>query len=256
MKSVFFITLIVMVSSCSQLSKTVISESQSNRVVPADYGISPDNYQKILKSYLINNIRNYKEAKVEFFNIPQKMKINHLGDDYFGYRVCLSINEKKGEYFRGFRNHFFIINNDKIILHLFDSGLLTIPLEHCITRDERKQFYIDDIPDEMKNITIESMDDKKIQLDNPKSSTSKKTYILCNISNKKTTYVFNEEKNIFKSFNGKNIIEYSSSFNDAYVIATLNDTELTINRVSGNAQLIKNQKTYLGSCKLLDSRKF
>ena len=52
-------------------------------------------------------------------NAPQKLTIDHLGNTYSGYRVCLSMNEKK-KYYKGWRNHLFIINDNKV-LHLFDS---------------------------------------------------------------------------------------------------------------------------------------
>ena len=78
------------------------------------------------------------------------MTIDHLGDSYSGYRVCLSINEQRGDYHIGYRNHFFMINNNSVTLHLFDSGLLTIPFEHCVTRDKSREIYIDDIPEKEK----------------------------------------------------------------------------------------------------------
>ena len=38
---------------------------------------------------------NHEETKIEFVNEPQRLSIEHLGDTYSGYRVCLSLNEKK-----------------------------------------------------------------------------------------------------------------------------------------------------------------
>ena len=96
------------------------------------------------------------------FNTPSKMSISHLSNDYSGYRVCLSINEKKGDFYVGYRNHFFLINNDRVNLHLFDSGLLTIPFEYCVSRNIDKELYIDDIPDEKEQISIEGMDKVKL----------------------------------------------------------------------------------------------
>ncbi len=45
-------------------------------------------------------------------------------------------------------------------LHLFDSGLLKIPFEYCVTRDTSNEMFIDDIPDEREEITVDKMDDK------------------------------------------------------------------------------------------------
>ena len=61
----------------------------------------------------------------------------------------------------GYRNHFFMINNN-VTLHLFDSGLLTIPFEYCVTRDTSRELFIDDIPEESKDIAVEKMDKVKI----------------------------------------------------------------------------------------------
>ena len=41
-----------------------------------------------------------------------------------------------------------MINDSNINLHLYDSGLLTIPFEYCVTRDTSKEIFIEDIPDE------------------------------------------------------------------------------------------------------------
>ena len=71
------------------------------------------NIYKYFKKYLINKLPNHQETKIEFVNEPQKLSIDHLGDNYSGYRVCLSINEKQDGYYRGWRNHFFMINNDR-----------------------------------------------------------------------------------------------------------------------------------------------
>ena len=112
---------------------------------------------------MINKLPNHQETKIEFVNEPQKLSIDHLGDNYSGYRVCLSINEKQDGYYRGWRNHFFMINNDQVTLHLFDSGLLTIPFEYCITRDESKTMLVKNIPDsiENENNTLEEIENAK-----------------------------------------------------------------------------------------------
>ena len=64
--------------------------------------------------------------------------------------------------FIGFCNHFILIKNDNIELHLYDSGLLTIPFEYCVTRNENRTIFIDDIksPEKTKDKseTIENMD--------------------------------------------------------------------------------------------------
>ena len=54
-----------------------------------------------------------------------------------------------------------MIKNNKIDLHLYDSGLLTIPFEYCVTRNIEKELYIDDIPDKRQEIAVEKMDEIK-----------------------------------------------------------------------------------------------
>ena len=217
MKYAYIITLLFVVSSCSKVpAPSIASPSYNTQVSNTEYGEPPEKYPKILKNYLIKVIKNYKEAKIEFVNEPNKMSLKHLGEVYTGYRLCLSVNEKTGDYYRGWKNHFFMINDNEVVLHLYDSGLLTIPFEHCVTRNIERTMLVQDIPDEIDNMdslstksddtkaqapTIEEMD--KIQ---PKLAYKEKDpytreplnkYILCLINNKEFTYVFNESKKCF-----------------------------------------------------------
>ncbi len=267
MKILHISIILLILTSCSNLiAPKAISPTIDPNLRSVGYGDSPNNYQKVLKDYLISNLTNYKSAKVEFINEPEKLSIEHLGDYYSGYRVCLSINEKKGDYYKGYRNHFFIIKNGKVTLHLFDSGLLKIPFEYCVTRDADKELFIDDIPDEREEITIESMDDIKIKKDravqddklqkDPKLVVDQNTYILCNFNQNESTFVFNENKKSFQKIKGTEKIIYDVTFNEAYIVANIIDMELTINRVSGKASLESKQKSDIGKCMLLDRTKF
>jgi hypothetical protein len=136
MKFIYYLLLTMLLVSCGKIpSPSLITPSENTNSQKVSYGKAPSNYQKILKEHLIQKLKNYKTAKVEFINEPSKISIDHLGDTFSGYRVCLSINERIGDYYRGYRNHFFLINQEQVILHLFDSGLLTIPFEYCVSRD-------------------------------------------------------------------------------------------------------------------------
>lgn len=155
--------LILSISSCSSISTpSLLSPSQNKNIQNVSFGEEPISYQNVLKVYLVNNLQNYKNAKVEFINKPSKLSISHLGDTYTGYRVCLSINEKIGDYYIGPKNHLFLINNNQVNLHLFDSGLLKIPFEYCVSRNISNEIFIDDIPDNAEEISVETMD--KIEL--------------------------------------------------------------------------------------------
>ena len=254
-----------------------------------------------MKDYLINTLEDSKTAKIEFINVPSKISIDHLGSNYIGYRVCLSINQKRGEYYIGYRNHFFLLNNNKVSLHLYDSGLLTIPFEYCVSRNIDRELYVDDIPDNKEGIGIEGMDDikltskekieyKKLEteleklkqenrelkrkdqstINKKKESTSdlakiesnkdidiKKgnIYILCSFGDSENTYIFNTNKRIFSLIDELDVIPYAVNFNDAYIVASNEAIELTINRVSGKA-VLENKVRKSGVCKLTNKTKF
>ena len=294
--------LLFIISSCGKIPvPAIIAPSENKNIQAVSFGAKPDNYQIILKQYLINNLQNYKTAKVEFINVPSKISIDHLGSTYTGYRLCLSINEKRGDYYLGYRNHFFLLNNNKVSLHLFDSGLLTIPFEYCVSRSIEKEIFIDDIPDNKEEISVEGMDKIKIsskdslkykkletelqklkqenkelkKLDKNKLEYTEKSvddlaklettkeiknknnniYILCSFGKKDTTYIFNEDNETFKLIDKLNVVSYTVNFNDAYIVASNEATELTINRVSGNASY--DNKTFnKGTCKLTNKTKF
>jgi hypothetical protein len=266
MKGLNLILCLFIIGSCSKIpAPSFLSPSESSSLQKVSFGESPNNnYQKILKDYLVNNMNSYKRARVEFINSPSKISIDHLGDTYSGYRVCLSINEKKGDYYRGYKNHFFLINNDKVILHLYDSGLLVIPFEYCVTRNIKNEFFVEDIPEE-KYTEIENMDNSELiekkenEIEIAKidqQSHNINTYILCNIDNIEYTYIFNEKSKNFAMVNGLKKVDYQVSFNEAYIVATLEDIEVTINRVSGKLVESYDNKSKSGSCELLDKTKF
>ncbi len=254
MRNTFSIIILILLASCSKIpTPSILAPSTNQDTRQVNYGILPDNYQKVLKDYLIDTLVNYRQAKVEFINEPEELSINHLGDNYTGYRVCLSINVKQGEYYRGYRNHFFMIKDGKVSLHLFDSGLLKIPFEYCVSRDTKNEIFIDDIPDQQEEITIDKMDDKKIITKRDRDLNIDTIYILCEINGSEFTYLFNEKAKTFKSVDG--IIEktYKVEFNEAYIIASSADTTTKINRVSGTITI---NNEIMGKCALLNKRKF
>ena len=256
MKVIGYILVISLISSCGKISApSLLSPSQNYDYQTVSYGPPPVNYQKVLKDYLIKNIKDHETAKVEFINEPAKLTIDHLGDTYSGFRVCLSINEKRGDHYIGYRNHFFMINDSNINLHLYDSGLLTIPFEYCVTRDTSKEIFIEDIPDEKEEITVDKMDDVIITKRDDSIPLIGNIYIACNFNDKERIYVFNESKNTFKMIDKLDETIYSVNYNEAFIVASLSDLELSINRVTGKATLLENEITN-GSCELTDKTKF
>ncbi len=94
-----------------------------------------------------------------------------------------------------------------------------------------------------------------------KIETSKQTYnqdniyISCVFDNINTTYIFNASEETFKLINKLDIVSYEVSFNDAYIVASNEALELTINRVTGKAAL-ENKKLKKGICNLTNRTKF
>ena len=255
MKLFSIIIISIFITSCANIpAPSLIAPSNSENIKKVNYGDSPDNYQKILKNYLIKNLNNYKNARVEFINEPATLTIDHLGDTYSGYRLCLSINEQRGDYYVGYRNHFFMINNNKVTLHLYDSGLLSIPFEYCVSRNTSREIFIDDIPEESKDIAVEKMDEVKLATRDQEINIIGNTYIICNFDQQQITYVFNESKSTFKLIDKLDETEFLVNFNDAFIVATRDNIELSINRVSGDAKVNNNLKS--GNCKLTDKRRF
>ena len=302
MKTYLFFILLLIIASCSKIPvPSILAPSENRNIQKVNFGEEPASYQNILKNYLIMNLKNYKTAKVEFSNLPSKFSIDHLGNNYSGYRVCLSINEKKDEYYTGYKNHFFMIYNNKVNLHLYDSGLLTIPFSYCVSRNINNEYFIDDIPDQAEEISVESMDaveltsgdtleykKLKTELDKLKkqneelkrlnTTSSESTekdisplakiekseelyydkadvYISCVFDDSIYTYIFNDDDKTFKFINKLDITSYKVNFNSAYIVATYEELELTINRVNGNATLSTTMPS-TGNCDLKDKTKF
>ena len=115
----------------------------------------------------------------------------------------MSVNEKQGEHYLGYRNHFFLINNNKVNLHLYDSGLLKIPFENCVSRNKNNEYFIDDIPEQIADISIESMD--KIELTQKENTSYQKIKNELEILKQENIELKKLKKNNSKS-NGK-IIE-------------------------------------------------
>ena len=148
-----------------------------------------------------------------------------------------------------------MISENNVSLHLYDSGLLTIPFEYCVSRDTSKEIFIDEIPDNKKDISIEKMDDIKIAKKEEGVYKLGNIYISCSFNDLQSTYVFNESNKSFKFINKLEETSYQVTFNEAFIVATLPNIELSINRVTGQATLL-NENINKGNCKLTDKRKF
>ena len=250
-------------SSCARgivpIPETFMPERYSGIVSENEYGKYPENYQKILKDYLINNLLNQSDAKIEFVNQPAPLSVQQMGSIYHGYRICLSINSRNNKnIYTGFKTHLFIIKDENVDLHLFDSGLLKIPFELCVDIDESRAFYLDDIPDSRDEITIDEMDQIKIESDKYPKSLNENTYILCKLRDVSRTFVFNENDNSLTESIGIDEIIYNNvEYSKTHILGLYMNEEILINRVSGEiSSSYDNGKPILGACELLDRRKF
>jgi len=232
-----------------------------NRDVVSDksYGAYPQNYQKILKDYLQNNLLNHEDAKVDFINKPNRLSISNVGKEYTGYRVCLSINSKNGKsIYTGYKTHLFIIKNEKVGLHLFDSGLLKIPFSLCVDSNDKKSIYLDDIPDEQE-VTIDQMDQINLkEKEGHNAQSMSNVYILCSIENSERTFVFNQSDNLLSESVGITETQFKNiKFSKTHILGSNNLEEILINRVSGNIIITsQNNMSIEGNCSLLDKKRF
>ncbi len=262
-KNIIIILLSICLGGCAKsiipMPGSVMPE-RNNRVLPPEsYGNYPDNYQQILKIFLQNKIANHEDAKVDFINKPSQMSVSQFGNDFSGYRVCLSVNARnKKSVYTGYKTHLFIIKDEKIILHLFDSGLLKIPFDLCVDTDESKTMYLDDIPDEKEEMTINEMDKIKIDEKNTEKYLMKNIYILCSFDSIERTFVFNENNKILSESIGIDEMQFDNvQFSETHILGLRLNEEILINRISGSATSTKSKTSIsTGVCELLNSKKF
>ena len=239
---------------------SVMPEKNTQRVSPESYGDYPERYQTILKDYLQNNLLNHEDAKVEFINKPAKISIRQMGKIYNGHRLCLSINSRNSKsIYSGYKTHLFLINDSKVELHLYDSGLLRIPFELCVDTNEANSIYLKEIPDDVEEILLDEMDTIDLNSDlETKEIDQGNIYISCKINNNERTFFFNDSKNILIESVGIDEIALSDiKFSTTHILGYKNEEEILINRVSGSISIAQDIDTIMnGSCILLDKKKF
>ena len=264
MKIKNLIFLILIFSGCAKslipVPSYALPEINMNPSPSASYGVYPENYQTILQDFLKTKFKNSSKVKVEFVSKPEKLAVSTVINDFYGYRICISILDE-GKKNATYKNHFFLINNGKVKLYLFDSGLLKIPFELCVSRTSTSHQYLDDIKETTEPTSIDEMDDPDIvkprekieEYQKPKSN----IFISCVIKENEYTYVFNEFNNIFFESIGIDQLHFENvEFSDTHILATSGPKELLINRVSGTMYITNEEIKEKGVCKLLDKTKF
>ena len=262
-KIVLQVALIIILTSCSKgiipMPGNIIPERNTDRISKSSFGDYPKEYTKIIKEYLQKNLLNHEDAKVEFINKPGPMSISQMGNDYTGYRLCLSINSKNSKsIYTGYKTHLFVINNSEVKLHLYDSGLLKIPFELCVNVNESNTMYLNEIPDESKEIMLDKMDTIDLKDSFINESDLRKTYISCILDNRERTFYFNEKDNLFVESDGIEEIKLNDiRFSSTHILGYRLDEEILINRVSGTIIISRtDSRLGEGKCELLDEKKF
>jgi len=257
------LALILILTSCSKglipMPATIMPERNTDRISKSSFGDYPKEYPKIIKEYLQNNLLNHEDAKVEFINKPAPMSISQMGSDYTGYRLCLSINSKNSKsIYTGYKTHLFVINNSEVKLHLFDSGLLKIPFELCVNVNESNTMYLNEIPDESKEIMLDEMDSIDLKDSVIDETDSMKVYVSCMLDDRERTFYFNEKDNLFIESDGIEEIKLNDiRFSTTHILGYRLDEEILINRVSGTIIISRSgSRLTEGKCELLDKKKF
>ncbi len=112
--------LAVLLSACA-------SGTSPDKAYEVDYGPYPESYQKIVTAYLEANPSwpALDPAKVHFLNRPDQYISRPFGrQDVYGYRVCALVTTADG---RDTKANFFLINNNRVVKHLHDTGLVKLP---------------------------------------------------------------------------------------------------------------------------------
>ena len=265
MKIKNLVFLMLVFSGCAKslipLPFNAMPEININPDPSVSYGVYPENYQIILQNFLKTKFKDSSKVKVEFVSKPEKLSVSTMRDEFNGYRVCLSIFDEGDTKNKTYKNHFFLINNGKVITHLYDSGLLKLPFELCVSRANTKNRYLDDINEIPEPTSIEEMDDPSIVKPRGKIEEYQKPkyniFISCSIKESEYTYVFNEFNNILYESIGIDQLHYESvEFSDTHILARSGPKELLINRVSGTMYITNGEIKEKGLCKLLDKTKF
>jgi hypothetical protein len=88
----------------------------------ADYGSYPNNYRQSIKNYSKRLSKDPDSVQWKFNSLPQQMWSKYYGGVRYGYGVCTEINEiKSSGGYTGFRTHFFLIKNGRVVEHIYDS---------------------------------------------------------------------------------------------------------------------------------------
>ncbi|MFK8068054.1 MAG: hypothetical protein AB8D52_07405 [Gammaproteobacteria bacterium] len=235
----FTTLLFTLIAACSSTSKQVV-------VSGADYGDFPQNYQQTVKSYLteISSQQSHDPSSARFLNTPDKFTYDQLGrDDQFGYRVCALIRTSDG---RNTKSHFFLINNDQVIQHLQDLGLLSLSDDYC------------DV--ELLTASLSTNNEAEVSEVPEKTTTSNPgiKYLVCDIEGDDMFFAYNPKSQQLQEEQDGSVVStlVMSESTDTFIVAEGEDTRVAINRVSGSMVYVKEGIKSKGNCELTRKQKF
>ncbi|MCW8109814.1 hypothetical protein OPS25_15005 [Alteromonas ponticola] len=118
MRSLLFVSLIcVLLTACNSLPN-------EDQLAQQDYGTYPKNHELIIKAWYNKTESHPTSIYINYITKPKRYWLaNKLGDAWFGYLVCVTIDSKNrlGAY-SGFRRDAFIIKNDHVIKYIADGS--------------------------------------------------------------------------------------------------------------------------------------
>lgn len=110
MKKTIIVLASLFIVGCAQVTQEDIKN--------ADYGVYPDQYEKIAKSYYEEVAKDPDSIKYREITQPKKSWVNDFGTHKFGYMTCVTRNGKNsyGAYV-GYKTDGILIKNG-IIIHV------------------------------------------------------------------------------------------------------------------------------------------
>ena len=96
------------------------STPTAEELANADYGPYPNNYEQSIKNYAKRYLEDPDSAQWNFNSLPRQMWSKYWGGVRYGYGVCTEINERRKSLsgYTGFRTHFFLIKNGRVVEHI------------------------------------------------------------------------------------------------------------------------------------------
>ena len=120
MKYFLLLSLLLGLSACQNLPTPAQADN-------ADYGAFPDTYKSIVRSYLMDELRDPASIEIRGMTEPKK---RWIGDKVtglkYGYLVCTEVNSKNiFNKLTGFRTDALLIRDNSVIDYIKDGKLIS-----------------------------------------------------------------------------------------------------------------------------------